>query len=128
MAENGAGPIMDPRLAEWFGSGDTGISSETIALWLSARAKLKRWGFGEPSDGADFGRCYRLLEFIPEWRGRIGEMAARGGRWPDLVARWNEIETTYLSEVANEPGSAGATYRLMKQVLAEPAPFAMEGA
>ena len=113
-----AGPTMDPRLAEWFGSNDTGISSKTIALWLSARTKSTRWGDGEPRDGADFGRCYRLLKFIPEWRARIGEMAERGGKWPSLVARWDEIEAVYLREIAKEPGAEGSTYTLMKQVLA----------
>ena len=109
---------MDVRLAEWLASGDTGISSKAIAMWLSAGVRYRHWGHGEPSDGADFGRCYRLLKVIPEWRSRIGEMAACGGKWPALVSRWDEIEAVYLREIAKEPGSAHSTYALMKQVLA----------
>lgn len=108
--------MMDARLARWFASGDTGISSETIALWMAAGEKLDKWGDGTPSDGADFGRCYRLLRAIPEWRPRISEMAARGGKWPHLVKHWDEVEALYLRELKAPKKCAGITYKRMKEI------------
>lgn len=117
----GNGPTMDPRLAQWFASHDTGISSEAIALWLSARARNDYWGDGTPSDAGDFGRCYRLLKAIPEWRPRIGEMAERGGRWPILVAHWDEIERRYEHDLAN-PGRSDGAYAYMTALRMAPTP------
>lgn len=45
-----------------------------------------------PYDAADFGRCFRLLEVIPEWRARLSEMAAHGEQWAALVATWPTLE------------------------------------
>lgn len=112
--------MMDARLAQWFASGDTGISSKTIALWMAAGVPYDpAWGDGTPSDGADFGRCYRLLQAIPEWRPRIAEMADRGGKWPHLVKHWDEIETLYLREIAEPDQHGGITYERMKVVEAD---------
>ena len=108
--------MMDSRLARWFGSGDTGISSEAIALWLGAGEKLERWGDGTPSDGADFGRCYRLMKAIPEFRERVGEMAGYGGKWPTLVKYWNEIEALYEREISDPKKHSGITYKRMRAI------------
>lgn len=110
--------MMDPRLAKWFAGSDTGISSEAIALWLAAKVKPERWD-STPSDGADFGRCYRLMKAIPEFRQRIGEMAEVGGKWPTLVRYWDEIEALYEREIADPKGSRGITYKRMKQIEVE---------
>ncbi len=102
---------MDVRLAEWFAGRDTGLSSKSIALFLSAGVRAS----GPPSDGSDFGRCYRLLEHMG-WRDRIGEMADHGPMWATYVARWDDIEKAYLSEINDK---VGRVYDLMKLIEAD---------
>lgn len=113
---------MDSRIAEWLASGDTGISSKAIMLWLSARVTDKTWGAGTPSDPSDLGRCLRLLDRIPEWKARIGEMAEAGGLWPTFARRWSEMEESFIAEAGGSlpakgvQWSAPKTYDLMKSV------------
>lgn len=74
------------RELEWLLGHDTGISSLTICAVLSGKhgiaAEVARGHFGAdiPHDPADFGRCYRLLQAIPEWRARLEEVAPRPTR------------------------------------------------
>lgn len=107
------------RLASWFSSDDTGISSQAIAAHMSG-GTVDRWGWGHPHDPADLGRCLRLLELFPEWKPRIGEMAKHGPEWAALVARWDEIANAMADEVgiAWEKGkSAPKTYALMRTAI-----------
>ena len=119
------GPAMDPRLAEWLASRDTGVSSKAIMFWLSAGVKENEWGAGTPSDPADLARCLRLLERIPEWKPRIGEMAAAGGLWPTFAKRWAEMECAFIAECGGKLPAKGdnwscpKTYELMQQVGAQ---------
>ena len=115
--------VMDPRLANWIASGDTGTSSKAIMLWFSAGVVDGTWGASTPSDPADLGRCLRLLERFPEWKPRMAEMAGAGGLWPTFSKRWSEIEACFIAECGGElPGrndcgwSCPKTYDLMKRV------------
>lgn len=110
---------MDTRIAEWIGSGDTGLSSKAIMLWLSARTKDQMWGAYTPSDPADLGRCLRLLERIPEWKERMPEMAEAGGMWPTFVKHWDEMADLMREEVGidwSKGRRAERTYAFMKTV------------
>lgn len=110
------GPTMDNRLAVWFAAGDTGISSETMALWLSARVGNDRWGRSTPSDPADLGRCLRLLEAIPEWKPRMVEMVECSPQWAHMMTYWDEIAASMADEVGidwSKAQSAPLTYDLM---------------
>lgn len=60
------------RALFWAMSGDTGISSETIANHMLGYPQRRS---GPPSDADDRGRCIRLLELIPEWIPRLSELA-----------------------------------------------------
>lgn len=83
---------------EWVSSSDTGISSLTIFRVLSGGIAGNR-NEHVPRDFADFGRCYRLLNAVPEWRPRIPEMAAVSTQWAQLAARWAELEAHYLADL-----------------------------
>ena len=77
------------------------------------------WEQSPPADPDDFGRCYRLLALIPEWRPRLGEVSALFRKWKPLVDHWAELEALYQEEVPNHRGSAPRLYALMRS-LAEP--------
>lgn len=109
----------DPELA-WALGTDVGASAAAIAWVLAgsspARQRvhrdLRRDDEGEvirdspvvPSDGDDAGRCVRLLDRFPEWRGRLGEVAKIFPWWRPYVARWGEIEAVYREEIAAGDG------------------------
>jgi hypothetical protein len=98
--------------AEWLLSGDTGLSSEAIMAWMLGAREGR---FRHPHDPADLGRCLRLLDRIPEWRARLGEMAAASPQWSALVGVWAELEGLYREE---EPtGNAPRCFRRMREVL-----------
>ena len=88
-------------LTEWYNSGDTGTSSETIARVLTG----ERIGRPDaPYDGADVGRCVRLLDLAAkngqDWRARLGEVADRyPAWWAPLVSRWPDIEAAYAEDI-----------------------------
>lgn len=80
------------RVTAWLLSDDTGISSCTIVAAMTGS------GIGRadvPHDPADFGRCYRLLKQMPEWRIGLTAVAQRFPKWGPMVAVWEELETLY---------------------------------
>jgi hypothetical protein len=93
-------------LAEWWRSYDTGISSETIACVLGGSAALLQTArrLDAPYDGADVGRCVRLLDLAADngqnWRARIAEVAEVVPAWAPLAPRWAEIEAAYHEDFA----------------------------
>ena len=99
---------MDKKLAEWFAGRDTGLSSQSIALYLSAGVATHC----TPSDSSDFGRCHRLLAHMG-WQDRIGEMASMSNRWAVLTEIWPTLTAAYLAEDYKE------VYRLIKGVEAD---------
>jgi hypothetical protein len=67
------GKPISTRALFWYLSGDTGVSSETIAHHMLGHPEPRM--YGPPSDADDRGRCIRLLELIPEWIPRLPELA-----------------------------------------------------
>lgn len=107
------------RAREWCYAGERGISSETICEFFTGwPLQARRWGAGYPLDPADFNRCRKLLEAVPEWRGRIVELAALGPVWAALVERWDEIERTFHEEAqGRERFTAPRTFALMQEII-----------
>lgn len=100
------------RAATWLTSGDTGLSSIVLCAAMLG-GDLHR--DDHPHDPADLGRCIRLLDRIPEWKPRIGEMAAVSMQWAALVSVWDELEALYRKE---EPtGRAPRCYARMRELL-----------
>lgn len=104
------------RAMAWMMGRDTGTSSKAIMSKMFGGAPP--WDT-YPSDSADLGRCLRLLIAIPEWRSRIGEMSDVGHVWTALIARWGDLEATYLEDEANRemPGYTFKTTALMRKLI-----------
>lgn len=93
----GADKTVEERAVAWLRDGEVGLSSRAIHdHMLGLKAKD---GYDYPSDPDDLNRCIKLLELIPEWKPRMGEMAQRGKAWAGLAARWEEITQCFLDEV-----------------------------
>jgi len=107
-------------IISWFGSDDTGLSSETIAIAGAGGQKPKR-GWSHPHDPSDFGRCARLLERIPGLReAAFTRLEQEGGPgWKKLTSRWDEIYACMEDEVGidwSKAKKAPRTYALMKSM------------
>ena len=100
---------IEERLEWWANySNDTGLSSETIACalghltWeeLINRPNSFRDQGWVPLDADDFGRCYRLLELIPEWKSMLPQVAEEhpNTAWPKLVENWDELTELFLTK------------------------------
>ena len=96
------------KLIKWFCTGDTGVSSKAIAAQMTGNSKVRAWG-DHPGDNGDFGRCHELLKAVPEFRGRIGEMAQRSPQWAALVDCWDELEALHEAD-------GSACYKRMKEI------------
>lgn len=111
------------REYNWLLSRDTGISSLTIFSVLSAEhgkyafATRGWFRFGVPHDPADFGRCLRLLNAVPEWRDRLYEVALAYPEWGPLIREWDAIERLYTEELP--ASTAPKCYTAMRALVEE---------
>lgn len=118
---NAAAAKASPDAARrWLRGTDTGMSSLTLFCALAegdvlaeARSKM-RFSPSIPYDPDDFGRCHRLLEAVPEWRGRLHEVAAKHQQWAKLVEAWPELTALYLEELPT--GRAPRLYARMNEL------------
>lgn len=110
---------MNDNMLRWLLTGHVGASSKAMAQHLC--------GFPcsgcSPSDPDDFALCLMLLDAVPEARAELHRMAEVNRYWAALVARWDEIETTFRSETITPRVwfAAPKTLRLMREVLDEAA-------
>lgn len=106
-------------LKAWLASDDTGVSSRYMAAALAPLAGLPPWipksnHFRPfPHDPADFGRCVRLLEAVPELRPHIAELAdpKHGHVWNAIAAEWETLEQWYTEDLPS-----GRSYRVCKRL------------
>lgn len=98
-------PEIASKIAVWALSGDTGVSSETIAcIAMGISSKDRKHGhFDIPGDADDFGRCYRLLKAVPELRDALPLVAEVFPKYRPLVEVWDELTALYEQDEAEEP-------------------------
>jgi hypothetical protein len=105
---------------EWIVSEDVGVSSRTI--WavlmglfhkpLTGPEKQKSGGrWDVPHDPSDFGRCHRMFQHIPAWKGRLNEVAAVFPAWEPMVREWDRMAEIYERDL--ESGKSPELYELM---------------
>lgn len=86
---------------KWLNGTDTGTSSLTIFSALSETGNVLKQRHRQddvPYDADDLGRCIRLLERMPAWRARLGEVAQKYPRWSHIVLAWDELEALYAKK------------------------------
>jgi len=85
-------------LQAWLDSDDVGMSSKFMAGVLSGRITAESAQPHYPRDGADFGRCVRLLEAVPEFVGLLPCMKQQGPNWAALVDIWDMLTELYNTD------------------------------
>lgn len=103
-------------IIRWFGGGEVGLSSTAMALAIAGLPGPRN----HPWDPDDLNRCLKLLQCVPAGRTRLGSVAALSPTWTRLVARWDELEASYVAEVGpdmSKGGRAARTYELMCEIL-----------
>lgn len=78
--------------AAWLASDDTGMSSLFMASKLTGMFEAE---YAYPHDPADFGRCLRLIEAVPELESKIRDMSQHGKEWVVVAAHWYEWAEVY---------------------------------
>jgi hypothetical protein len=96
---------------QWIVSNDTGSSS--ITIWAVMMGVAPQYP-GIPYDPSDFGRCYRLLQNIPEWRDRLHEVAQAYPAWGPLVENWEKMTAIYLRDLPS--GRSDELYAFMQEL------------
>ena|SRR5690625_2869373 len=86
-----------PGLLNWYQFGEKGVSSETIATYLTT-GRTPRLAL-EPSDPADFRRCEKLLRAVQTLRPHLHKMGELSASWKRLVEHWDELVELLETEV-----------------------------
>ena len=86
----------DKRVIEWFISGDSGVSSETLCACLYGILPKKE-NKRHPGDPSDFGRCKRFLDLLsPEDKETVFREAIKlSPEWKALIENWDRLEKMY---------------------------------
>jgi hypothetical protein len=105
---------VNARATAWIVGHDTGTSSKTI--W-SVFQKVTPDYASPPSDPSDFGRCYRLLQLIPEWRPMLTHVSQEYKEWIALVEHWDELTALYEQELPG--GTCPKLYARMRTLIDE---------
>lgn len=88
-----------------------------MANWL-AFGFLTNQGVA-PLEPGDFGKCLELLEIVPELREKLQDMSQVSVGWAALIARWQEVEMMFLTEVGlgwHKALVASKTCQLMREI------------
>ena len=106
------------RAMDWLSSGDTGISSKALCAYMLGGSPASDDSY--PRDPSDLARCLRLLERVPEWRERMGEMAQFGAVWKLMAEGWDALTASMVEEVGanwERGSSAPKTYAMMREMV-----------
>jgi hypothetical protein len=96
IAEYARQPVMmtpGMGLLAWLDSDDTGTSSVYMAYALCEACGIG-WPINiqpehaYPRDPDDLGRCFRLIDAVPEFGGLLPEVAHRGAHWMAVTSNW----------------------------------------
>jgi hypothetical protein len=116
LAEFKREPVMATPgmgLQAWLQCDDRGLSSQFLAAVLHGFVRE----FAYPHDGADFGRCVRMLRAAPAGKKNWDRIKNLAQPWPTLAAHWEELERLFEEE-ANGTQPAGRFYGRLHELYA----------
>ena len=106
----------DQRIMQWLASGHRGISSNTMLQVITGIvAESGHFGLSHPHDPADFNRCHKLLEAVPELREGFPKLAAKSKAWKALLEHWDELTEMLKDQIAT--GKANGMYERMRELI-----------
>ncbi len=84
----------------------TGYGTGTYTVWAHMMG-VKDFFIDHPHDKGDFRRVVDLLQAVPEWEGRIPEMAPLSSEWTQIAARWSELkeDPAGILKIVRQPAS-----------------------
>lgn len=88
-------PSIEERAKRWIAD-TANVGASSRCLWTRMQG-IRTSDAYHPHDLDDFGRCYRLLQLIPEWRFKLHIMSNVSRQWAKLVENWDEITKLYES-------------------------------
>jgi hypothetical protein len=112
---------LNRKIMNWLAKGEVGLSSQEIAYQMSG-ADSNRTHCTHPSDPSDFKRCLKLINAVPEIRGRLDEMRHKSKQWDALVENWERLEKCFMDEVGgwlvgeDYDKRATKTYQMMQEI------------
>lgn len=104
------------RAIWWITNGRVGASSKTIWSCMMGSSEYSK---DYPHDSADFGRCYALLQLIPEWRHELHRLKPLGRSWSNLVDNWDRLTEMYERNVSENWKNAKSIgmYELIRELV-----------
>lgn len=108
------------NITKWLASGAVGSSSKFMACCALGIEYEDFERAPYPHDPSDLDRCLKLLVAVPEVRQAFDKIAAASETWAALIARWDELERTFIEEAGigwSKARSAPKTYKLMKSII-----------
>lgn len=111
---------LKEKIDDWFLHGEVGVSSKAIAMRMLGASPEQITAFGasatHPHDSDDFRRCHELIEWVPEIRPRLGEMAAVSDTWAVLVEHWDELTAMLVQTLESGDERASQMYERMREL------------
>ena len=91
--------MISNEAVAWLAGPHRGTSSNAIFERLTGIPAGADWRFPtHPFDPADFARCLRLLETVPGFAARLGEMQGVSQTWARMVERWDDWAAMFERE------------------------------
>jgi len=106
--------LQHERAQWWMKYGETGLSSKT--MWYHFM-NCADFAIDYPHDPSDFGRCYKLLEAVPEWKSRIKELASLSPVWKKLVENWDKLSRMYEDLINTKAEKGSEMFDLMQSLI-----------
>jgi hypothetical protein len=110
--------MLEREIAVWAITGETGVSSETmaaVALGIEPNRRDHNW----PHDVSDFGRCWKMVKACPGVREHFPAIAKLSPAWAGIIAAFDEIGASYEEEGRSYYDPCPKTYELVKKALGD---------
>jgi hypothetical protein len=82
-------------LGNWLLNGDTGRSSATMAAIALGATRVQGCEVDAPYDPSDFGRCYRLVQKVPEIREHFPRIGKKVKVFAGILREWDALVRIY---------------------------------